>query len=206
MRSAACSVRVSVFAAIAAASLSLVGCRTVDDVIVDYRANISAGRYAEAAREPAELAAEGGGDALMWRLMSASAYDLAGDTDAAIAAYDLAEDRMIENDHTSVFSQTADAAYAMMLNDKFFPYDGGGQDRIFTCLYKAVGYGSRNDFAAARTELNRAAQHQENWLWERRKDLAAAEKRLDQESAQYARDKGEGQNVDVGQEIGRAHV
>ena len=184
---------------VAAAAFSLAGCRTVNDVIVDYRANISAGRYAEAAVEPSELAEKGGGDALMWRLMSASAKDLAGDIDAAIAGFDAAEDRMIENDHQSVFSQTADAAYAMMLNDKYFPYDGGGQDRIFTCLYKAVGYGSKNDFAAARTELNRAAQHQENWLWERRKDLDAAEDRLDKESAQYARDKGEGQDVDAGQ-------
>ena len=113
----------------AAAAFSLAGCRTVNDVIVDYRANISAGRYAEAAVEPSELAEKGGGDALMWRLMSASAKDLAGDTDAAIAGFDAAEDRMIENDHQSVFSQTADAAYAMMLNDKYFPYDGGGQDR-----------------------------------------------------------------------------
>ena len=183
----------------AAAVFSFAGCRTVNDVIVDYRANISAGRYAEAAREPAELAAEGGGDALMWRLMSASAKYLAGDTDAAIVGFDAAEDRMIQNDHQSVFSQTADAAYAMMLNDRFFQYDGGGQDRIFTCLYKAVGYGSKNDFAAARTELNRAAQHQENWLWERRKDLAAAEDRLEKESAKYVRDKGDGQKVDVGQ-------
>lgn len=184
---------------VAAAVFSFAGCRTVNDVMVDYRANISAGRYADAAVEPTELAEKGGGDALMWRLMSASAKDLAGDIDAAIAGFDAAEDRMIENDHQSVFSQTADAAYAMMLNDKYFPYDGGGQDRIFTCLYKAVGYGSKNDFAAARTELNRAAQHQENWLWERRKDLSAAEERLDKESAQYARDKGEGQDVDAGQ-------
>lgn len=199
MKFPGCAFRASFIAAFAAAAVSLSGCRTVDDVLVDYRANISAGRYAEAAKEPAELAAEGGGDTLMWRLMAASAYDLAGETDAAISEFDLAEDRMIENDHTSVFSQTADAAYAMMLNDKYFPYDGGGQDRIFTCLYKAVGYGAKGDFAAARTELNRAAQHQENWLWERRKNLAAAEERLAKESAEYVKDKGEGQEVDIGQ-------
>ena len=199
MKSIDCAVRASFVAVLATAAVSFSGCRTVNDVIVDYRANISAGRYAEAAKEPAELAAEGGGDALMWQLMAASAHDLAGDTDTAISEFDLAEDRMIENDHQSVFSQTADSAYAMMLNDKYFSYDGGGQDRIFTCLYKAVGYGARNDFAAARTELNRAAQHQENWLWERRKDLAAAEERLAKESAEYAKDKGEGQDVDAGQ-------
>ena len=131
--------------------------------------------------------------------MAASAYDLAGDTDSALAEFDFAEDKMIENDKSSVFAQSVDTANAMMLNDKFFPYDGGGQDRIFTCLYKAVGYGTKGDFTAARTELNRAAQHQENWLWERRKDLAAADERLAKESAEYAKEKGEGHDVDSGQ-------
>jgi len=180
------------------AALAIAGCRTVNDVIVDYRANISGGNYAVAAKEPAELAAEDGSDRLMWRLMAASAYDLAGDTEQALDNFDVAEDIMIENDNTSVFSQATDTAYAMMLNDRYFPYDGGGQDRIFTCLYKAVGYGTRGDFNAARTELNRAAQHQENWLWERRKDLAAADDRMDRESAEYAKDKGNG-SKDEGQ-------
>ena len=174
------------------AALAMAGCRTVNDVLVDYRTNISAGNYAAAAKEPAELAAEDGGDRLMWRLMAASAYDLAGDTDQALVNFDVAEDIMIANDNTSVFGQAVDTTYAMMLNDRFFPYDGGGQDRIFTCLYKAVGYGSLNDFDAARTELNRAAQHQENWLWERRKDLEAADERMDKESAEYAKEKSEG--------------
>lgn len=175
------------------------GCRTVNDVLVDYRAGISSGNYSSAAAEPADLAAKESGDSLMWRLMAASAYDLAGDTGKALENYDVAEDIMIDNDAKSVFSRTVDASYAMMLNDRFFPYDGGGQDRIFTCLYKAVAYGTGGDFAAARTELNRAAQHQENWLWERRKDLAAADERLAMESAEYANDKGEGNGSGVTQ-------
>ena len=164
----------------AAMLLVAVGCRTVNDVLVDYRTNISVGNYASAAEEPAELGAKENGDRLMWRLMAASAYDLAGDTDNALANFDVAEDIMIENDKSSVFSQT-------------------GQDRIFTCLYKAIAYGSRNDFDAARTELNRAAQHQENWLWERRKDIAAADERLAKESAEYSKEKGEGHGKDEGQ-------
>lgn len=174
-----------------AASLALAaGCRTADDVMRDYRANIVCGGYAAAAAEPSELAAKGGGDALLWRLMSARARDLAGDTDLAIADYDKAEDVMIENGRSPVFSRAVDAADAMMLNDRFFPYDGGGQDRIFTCMYKAVCYASKGDTAAARSELNRAAQHQENWLYERRADLSAAEARLGRESARYSKEKG----------------
>jgi len=199
MKSPDRALRASFAAALVVAAVSVTGCRTVNDVIVDYRENISNGRYADAAKEPAELAAKGGGDSLMWRLMAASAHDLAGDTDSALAEFDVAEDKMIENDQSSVFAQSVDAANAMMLNDKYFPYDGGGQDRIFTCLYKAVGYGTKGDFTAARTELNRAAQHQENWLWERRKDLAAADERLAKESAEYAKEKGEGHGQDEGQ-------
>ena len=186
------------------AALAMAGCRTVDDVIVDYRANISGGNYAAAAKEPEELAAKENGDRLMWRLMAASAYDLSGETEKALDNFDVAEDIMIANDRTSVFGQTAAAANAMMLNDRFFPYDGGGQDRIFTCLYKAVGYGTRSDFDAARTELNRAAQHQENWLWERRKDLAAADERMDKEAAAYAKEKSEGNSSGDGQSTGVA--
>ncbi len=179
-------------ARVASAALLAVaaGCRTVDDVIRDYRAGIAAGNYAACAKEPSELAAKENGDKLMWRLMSATAHDLAGETDLALADFDVAEDIMIENDKSSVFSRGVDTANAMMLNDKYFPYDGGGQDRIFTCMYKAIAYGTKGDFAAARTELNRASQHQENWLWERRKNLAAAEERLQKDSASYAKDNG----------------
>ena len=183
--------RVAVFALLAAAA----GCRTVNDVMVDYRANLSRGEYAAAAREPAELAAKENGDRLLWRLMSAKAHDLAGETDLAIADFDVAEDIMIENDKSSVFSRSVDTANAMMLNDKYFPYDGGGQDRIFACMYKAIGYASKGDMAAARTEFNRAAQHQENWLYERRRNLAAAEERLQKESAQYSKEKGGEENA-----------
>lgn len=177
--------------AVAAGLLAVVaGCRTVDDVITDYRANVAYGNYAEAAREPAELGAENGGDKLMWKLLSATAYDLAGETRLALTDFDAAEDIMIENGKSSVFARGVDTANAMLLNDKYFPYDGGGQDRIFTCMYKAIAYATAGDKTAARTEFNRAAQHQENWLWERRKNLADAEARLQSEAAAYSKEKG----------------
>ena len=193
MRGGICS-RVALVASAALLAVAA-GCRTVDDVMVDYRANLSRGEYAAAAKEPSELAAKENGDRLMWRLMSATAHDLAGNTDLAIADFDVAEDIMIENDKSSVFSRGVDTANAMMLNDKYFPYDGGGQDRIFACMYKAVAYGTKGDFAAARTELNRASQHQENWLWERRKNIAAAEERLQADSAAYSKKNGGEENA-----------
>lgn len=166
------------------------GCRTVDDLITDYRLNIASGRYSDAAVEPAELGSGSGGDKLMWKLLSATAYDLAGERDLAIADFDAAEDLMSENDKSSVFARSVDTANAMLLNDKYFPYDGGGQDRIFTSMYKAIAYAAGGDRLAARTEFNRAAQRQENWLWERRRDLAAADERLQKETSGYSRAKG----------------
>lgn len=176
------------------AAALLVGCRTTNDVIADYNANIAAGRYAQAAKEPAERAAEPDVDRLLWHLMSARASDLAGDAASAIAAYDAAEDVMDENGRRSVFAQGADTASAMLLNDKFFPYDGGGQDRIFTCLYKAVSYAAGGRPDAARTEFNRAATHQENWLYERNKDIAAAQENLDRAAAEHGGGTDEGQS------------
>ncbi len=42
-----------------------------------------------------------------------------------------------------------------------------------TCFYKAVDFAAAGKPEAARTEFNRAAHHQENWLSERRKEIAA---------------------------------
>ena len=170
----------------------LAGCRTVDDVIVDYRGDVSSGRYAKAAEEPRKLAEKNNEDALLWHLMAATADYLSGDTVSAVEGFDKAEDMMLANDRSSVFARGAAAAQAMMVNDRYFPYDGGGQDRIFACMYKAIGYASAGDKAGARTEFNRAAEHQENWLYERRRDLAAAADRLDKVSTEYARERSRG--------------
>ena len=176
----------------AASAAVLAGCRTVDDVIVDYRGDVSSGRYAKAAEELRKLAEKNNEDALRWHLMAATADYLSGDTVSAVEGFDKAEDMMLANDRSSVFARGAAAAQAMMVNDRYFPYDGGGQDRIFACMYKAIGYASAGDKAGARTEFNRAAEHQENWLYERRRDLAAAADRLDKASTEYARERSRG--------------
>lgn len=165
--------------------VALTGCRTTKDVLDDYEKDVSYGRYDQASVEVAEKADAGGDDALMWQLHAAGAKSLAADFDEAVRRFDLAEDVFIRNDQESVFSQVGNGAYAMMTNDKAFPYAGGGQDRIFTCLYKAIDYGSRGKADAMRTELNRAAQHQENWLYERRKDIEAAGERLKKDADEY---------------------
>ena len=163
------------------------GCRTTKDVLDDYERNLLTGTYREAPGEAAELAAKGDDSSLLWHLLAGSGYYMADDKANARTQFDAAEDAMQRNDASSVFAQGAQGGLAMMTNDRSFPYDGGGQDRIFTCLYKSIDYMCAGNVAAARTELNRASQHQENWIWERRRDVDAAAQRMTADADAYAR-------------------
>lgn len=163
-----------------------VGCRTTEEVLHDYEANATVGNYAALPGEVAALADENDGTRLLWNLMAGSGYYLMADGANARARFDRAEDAFQENDRESVFAKGGRGTLAMMTNDRIFPYDGGGQDRVFTCLYKAIDYMCAGDAAAARTELNRSAQHQENWLWERRKDVDAAQAKMEADASAYA--------------------
>lgn len=171
--------------AISAVALFSSGCRTTRQILDDYEANYSSGNYSQAMVEVSEKADEGGDDELLWQLLAANAIRNVPDTGKSINWFDRAEDKMAENDDRSVFAQSGNTALAMMVNDKSFPYDGGGQDRVFTCLYKALGYASIRDNVAARTEFNRASQYQETWLNDRRKDIDAAAERLAKDATEY---------------------
>lgn len=172
-----------------AALLGIVGCRTTSQVLRDYEANVTVGNYKAAAPEVAELARKNDDSRLLWHLLAASGYYLADDKSNAIGQFDAAEDAMQRNDQASVFSQTGQGTLAMMTNDRSFPYDGGGQDRIFTCLYKAIDFLSMGQEAGARTELNRASQYQANWIFDRRRDIEAASARLQKDADAYVRQK-----------------
>jgi len=157
--------------------------------MADYENSLVSGDYAKAASIATEEISVGGKDELMWRLMAGGACRLAGDGETALVHFDRAEDVMIDHDGESVFSKGATGAWAMMTNDKAFPYDGDGQDRIMTCLYKAIDFASEGKPDAARTELNRAAEHQENWLFERRKEIADAQERMNKDVEAYKKEK-----------------
>jgi hypothetical protein len=182
-------------------SFLFVGCRTTKQVLDDYERNIAGGAFKTASVEVSELASEKDDSQLLYELLSASAFNWGLSPHDALMHFNKAEDIFLENDKTSVFSQVGGTSLAMVTNDRSFPFNGDGQDRVFTCLYKAINHLTVNDKAGARTELNRAEQHQENWLWERRKDIDAAKGRMEKDSAEYAKSKNEevkdySQNVD----------
>lgn len=165
----------------------LVGCRTTEEVLKDYEANVIAGNYAAVPGEVAELAAKGDDTTLLWNLLAGGGYYLLDDKANACKYFDAAEDSMQKNDAKSVFEQGMSGGLAMMTNDRAFPYDGGGQDRIFTCLYKAIDFMGAGKMNAARTELNRSSQHQENWLADRQRNIDAAAKKMESDASAYSK-------------------
>jgi len=186
------------FLALALVAVLFAGCRTTEKILADYESNLRAGQYLQATAEVSELAGKGGGDQLLWQLLAGGAWYMADGKDRAIGFFDKAEDAFAEADKTSVFARSGEGALAMINNETSFAYDGGGEDRVFACLYKAIDYATQGKGDAARTELNRAAQHQENWIWERRKDISSAEARLAKEAAEKTKaDNADGSQRDA---------
>lgn len=165
----------------------LYGCRTTKDVLDDYEANATTGNYADLPGEAAELAAKGDDSRLLWHLLAGAGAYMADDKAAARNSFDRAEDIFARNDQTSVFAQAGEGTLAMMTNDRAFTYDGGGIDRVFTCLYKGIDFMCAGNTENARVELNRAAQYQTNWLYDRRKDIDAATQRMARDADAYAK-------------------
>ena len=178
------------FLALLTSVVGLSGCRSTEAIMADYEANVLVGKFAEAAAEPSAKADAGGKDALCWQLHAAAAERLAGNNDEAVRRFDLAEDRFIDFDGRSKAGQTADTTVSMMTGDYAMPYSGGGQDRIFTCLYKAIDFGVMGKPTAVRTELNRAMLHQQNWRAERSAEIAAAGEKLERDARSYAQSNG----------------
>ena len=174
-------------AALSASASWLSGCRSTGEIMADYESDILYGRFAAAAVEPAGLADKGGKDALCWQLHAAAAERLAGEDKEAVRRFDLAENQFIDFEGRN---KVGDTAVSMMTGDYALPYAGEGQDRVFTCLYKAIDFGAAGNTAAVRTELNRALLHQQNWRDQRSAEIAAANERMHKDAGRYAKDNG----------------
>ena len=178
-----------ILAAAAIAALAA-GCSSTAKILQNYENGISMGSYAVPAEEAAKMAEKekGDPDELMWRLLAGSAYHIGGDKESAVRQFDIAETLFAANDTTPPFSRGAQAAKAMMLNDSHFDYDGGGLERIFTCLYKGIDFASATGVGVdnkelARIEFNRASTYQSRWLDAKRKEIAASEAKLRESAA-----------------------
>lgn len=172
-------------------ALLFAGCRTTEEILNDYNADIVAGNFEKASAEVGEVAAKEDDSVVMWRLLTAGAQYLADDKQNALKTFDLVEDAFSVRDHEGALSGAGETSLSILANERTIPYRGTGEDRVFTCFYKAVDYAAQGKRDAARTELNRAAQHQENWLWERREEIKEASEKLEKDSADYAKKEGD---------------
>ncbi len=166
------------------------GCTSTKKVLQNYENGLAIGSYTVPAQETAKLAEsdKGDEDELLWRLLSGAAYHIGGNKEDSVRQFDIAERLFAANDTTSVFARGAQATKAMMLNDASFSYDGGGLDRVFTCLYKGIDFASTQGVGVdnkelARIEFNRASTYQSRWLDDRRKEIAASEAKLRESAA-----------------------
>ena len=149
------------------------------------------GNYDGSTGELLELAGKNDGSELLWRLMAASTLHFTNGREAeAIAHFDHAERVMQRNDQMSVFAQGGEGALAMMSNDRVFSYDGGGLDRVFTCVYRGIDFLCTGDRENTRVEFNRAATYQRRWLNLRRKDIDAAARKMSADAAASQRQHG----------------
>lgn len=174
--------------ALLALGAALCGCRTTKDILDDYDRDIASGAYAHAAIEVGEMAAKEDDSVVLWRLQTAGAHYLADEKDQAIRTFDRVEDAFADRDGASTASEVAQDGLTMMVNERTLPYVGTGEDRVFTCFYKAVDFASRGELDAARVEFNRASQHQENWLWARQKEIEEAREKLEKDAEKYAKE------------------
>lgn len=109
-------------------------------------------------------------DTPMWRLFVSNAKMLTNDP-KAIEEFDKAEDVILQNKKRNQFgAYTA----AMLVNDKMLDFKSRFQDKMFISIDKATMYAAAGNRNAARTELNRMMQYQENYLHELKAEIAAS--------------------------------
>lgn len=155
--------------------IGMAGCRSTQSILSEYERDITSGQYAAAEACVAERARESGDNQLLWQLHASSAAALQNKYQDSIEWSDRAEQRCQQNDTTSVFAQGMSHGVAFLANDMYYPYDANGHERVFNGLSKAKYYAALGQIQPARTEFNRTLDWQDNYLFERKKQVAAAE-------------------------------
>lgn len=155
--------------------LCAAGCSTTADRLAAYEQSCLKGDFkrAESRIPTPSLESKKPGD-LLGDLHAGAAARLAGAQARSSAYFDRAEDTYAKNDTASVFSRGTAHGLALLANDMVYPYDSAGVERVFCSIYKALNEVETGNPAGARTEFNRAQQRQEDYLFERRKQIAAA--------------------------------
>lgn len=140
-----------------------VGCATYKDQSAEIMADWEAGRAMEAALKFGEKADKAGEnkDSVVWNLEAGAAWRAAGDFEQSNRYLDAAAER-IEAHESKADIQLGNEAGAMMSNQQNLPYRGKSYDKIMLHTFKAMNYLAMGDREAARPEIFRAYQRQQD--------------------------------------------
>jgi hypothetical protein len=192
-----CSLRPVLMAFTSVLLLLLVsGCRTYEQKTADTRTLWTSGNLAAAAADFTRKAekAQGGKDALVYRLEQAMALRTAGEVAESQAAFEQADELINRFDEKAKVSASREAG-ALLSNQANLPYTGRDYDRVLVSTYKALNHLQSGEPDKARPELLRAHQRQQDAVINNRKRIereaeeikaAASEKAGEHQSVQKA--------------------
>ncbi len=153
-------------------ALLMSGCQTYEQKTAETKSLWTSGNLQAAAADYTRKAekAEGGKDALVYRLEQAMALRAAGKISESQEAFQQADDlinRFEEKAKTSVSRETG----ALLSNQANLPYTGRDYDKVLVSTYKALNYLQLGQLEQARPELMRAYQRQQDAVANNRKRI-----------------------------------
>ena len=133
-----------------------------------------------------------GKDAIIWRLEQATALRALGKFQESNDAFQLAEDKINEYEQKAK-TRVGQEAAALLSNQATLAYEGRTYDKVMLNTYKALNFLQMGKPDAARTELIRTYQRQQDALEDNRKRIEkeqaelAKQKESDKEAAEKAK-------------------
>jgi len=174
---------------IAATLLGLLvsGCQTYEQKTVETKGLWSSGNLEAAAADFTRKAdkAQGGKDALVYRLEQAMALRAAGKIAESQAAFEQADDLIQRFDDQAKTSVSREAG-ALLSNQANLPYTGRDYDRVLVSTYKALNHLQLGQPDKARPELIRAYQRQQDSIENNRRRIEREQREIESASAEKA--------------------
>jgi hypothetical protein len=163
------------------------GCKTYDDQNNAITQRWIAGDVAGAAKDYTAKAkkAEGGKDALIWRLEQATALRAASDVPASTAAFQQAEATVNAYEEKAKVSVSKETL-ALLSNQANLPYRGRTSDKVMLNTYQALNYLQAGQPDKARVELTRAYQRQQDAVEENSRRIESAQRAAKESEAAKA--------------------
>lgn len=176
--------------------LMMSGCQTYEQKTADTKGLWTGGNIEAAAADFTRKAekAQGGKDALVYRLEQAMALRAAGKIAESQAAFQQADDLISRHEEKAKTSVSREAG-ALLSNQANLPYTGRDYDKVLVSTYKALNSLQLGQLERARPELVRAYQRQQDAVINNRRRIereeqeiraAASEKSGEHQSVQKA--------------------